>query len=147
MKSRKLALTVVLTFGPAGLAAAADAEAPEPAAQPARPPLDVTMRVIENPAAMTPGAITRRITLPPPSRQGQEQPNEKGARSAAPQQAEDGQRIAQEARERNRDFGREAAEHAREMADEAAERREDFGHSKAEEMRPERPEPPRPPRP
>lgn len=141
MTSRKLYLPgLLLALGPVSIAAAD----PAPAAPPPTPPLDVTMRVIENPEAMTPEAVMRRIEFPappaPPGPAGADEPPQ-------PEQAAEGRRIAEEARERNRDFGQEAAEQAREMADQAADLREEFGRSKAEEMRPDPPEPPVPPRP
>jgi hypothetical protein len=148
MKARNLVLTgLVLALGPAALAVAADP--PDPPPPPA--PLDVTMRVIQDPEAMGPDAVTRRIAMPPPPATvvGEEARVQERVReqSKAPADAGEGNEVAIQARERNREFGEEAAERARDMADDAAERREQLGRSRAEEMRPEPPEPPRPPRP
>ena len=145
MRARNLILTgAVLALGPVSVAVAAD---PPP---PPVPP-DVTMRVIKDPAAMAPEAITRRIEMPPPPGEsvGQEARVEEKVReqSKAPEDAGEGEEDTYRAQERNREFGEEAAERAREMSDQAAERREQLGRSRAEGMRPEKPEPPRPPRP
>lgn len=145
MRARKLILTgIVLALGPVSMAVAADPP-------PAPVPPDVTMRIIKDPAAMAPEAITRRIEMPPPPGESagqevrvQEQVREQGK---APEEAGEGEEHSYQVRERNREFGEEAAERAREMSDEAAERREQLGRSRAEGMRPEKPETPRPPRP
>jgi hypothetical protein len=98
--------------------------------------LEVTMRIIEDPAAISPDAITRRLTLPVAG--GDETP------------PGEGQAVSETAREAGRESGEDVAERARELAERASEQREEFGRSRAEELRPEppgRPEPPVPPRP
>jgi hypothetical protein len=131
-----LALTAALAaFGWPGAALAND-EAP-----PAIPdPSQVTMRIIEDPEAMSAEAITRRIVLPlPPAAE----------EDAATGAEGEGRATADAARTEGRDHGQEAAERGREVADDARERREDFGRARADEARrdPPRPEPPAPPRP
>jgi hypothetical protein len=96
--------------------------------------LDVTMRIIADPEALRPDAVTRFITLPAPP--------ERPAPAADPQPAlglGDGQQVSEEARAKGREFGQEVAERAREMAEQASEKREDFGRSRAKEKRPEPP--------
>ncbi|NHA15510.1 hypothetical protein [Thioalkalivibrio sp. XN279] len=138
---------VLLALGhaPGAMADERPAAAEAPAAP---PPLDVTMRVIDNPDAVAPEAITRRIALPPvpPRTETQERGSER-ERAQAPTGEAERNEIAQEARERQHEVGQDAADRAREMAEQAAEQREEFGRSRAEEIRPERPEPPEPPRP
>jgi hypothetical protein len=123
MKTMKKACMtgLLLVFNPlsAALADPPAAEAPRPPAPP-----ELTMRIIENPDAVSPEAITRRIELPP-----------------LPAQA------PAAARDRGPEPGEAAADKARELAERAAEQREEFGRSRAEEMRPEPPQPPTPPRP
>lgn len=148
MKRHVLLLAgMLLVLGHAPRAMADDPPA-APEAPLAPPPLDVTMRVIDNPDAVAPEAITRRIALPPaPPRPETQERGRARERAEAPAGETERNEIAQEARERQREFGQEAAERAREMAEQAAEQREEFGRSRAEEMRPERPDPPEPPRP
>jgi hypothetical protein len=130
-----LALTAAFcAFGCAGVALAQD-EAPPVSPDPSQ----VTMRIIEDPEAMSAEVITRRIVLPLPP----------AAEDDAPGGAAEGRGTADAARTQGRDQGQEAAERGREVADEARERREDFGRARADEVRrdPPRPEPPSPPRP
>ena len=109
--------------------------------------LDVTMRVIEDPDAVSPEAITRRISLPAPRRED--------GRAVSPSSQDtpaEGPETSEMAREEGRKFGAEIAEQAREMAEQAKEQREEFDRSRAEEMRPDPPgrpdtDPPVPPRP
>lgn len=151
MNTRLLPLACcLLAIGPVATApwAAALAADPPPRPDPVAPapaPADITMRIIENPDAMAPEAITRRLELPvAPARKA---PGDVQDQKAGPERGKDARQQAREASESAREFGAEAAERAREMRDQAAEQREDFGRSRAEEMKPERPEPPRPPRP
>jgi hypothetical protein len=132
-----LALTAALcTLGWAGVSYAED-KAPPPASDPSQ----VTMRIIDDPDAMSAESITRRIPLPLPAE----------AEDDMPGAAADGRETADTARERGQDQGRAAADRAREVAEEASERREDFGRGRADEVRrdPPRPQidPPAPPRP
>lgn len=103
-----------------------------------RSELGVTMRIIDDPAALGGEMVTRRISLPPVL------PVEDDENAEL---VHTGERVSEQARERGREFGVDVAERAREMGEEARERREDFGRSRAEEARPERPRPPRPPGP
>jgi hypothetical protein len=132
-----LALTATLcTLGWAGISHAED-KAPPPVTDPSQ----VTMRIIDDPDAMSAESITRRIQLPLPAAAEDDTP---GASAA-------GREGADVARERGQDQGRAAADRARDVAEEAIERREDFGRARAEEVRrdPPRPQidPPAPPRP
>jgi hypothetical protein len=118
-----------------GMAAAADpADAADRPSGGQGRDLDLTMRIIENPAALGAEAVTRRIPLPPPvpaiPDAREDKPPERGA--------------SEEAREKGREFGKEAAERARDRAERAAERGEDFGRSRAEKKRPGPPRPPKP---
>jgi hypothetical protein len=127
----------------AASAAAEDRPAPR---EPAGNGLDITMRIIEDPAALRPEGISRRIMLPV-TPAGEEQ-----AGATPPAEQADGAAIEASAREQGREFGAEVSEQARELAEQASELRDDFGRSRAEEMRPDpperpeidRPEPPRP---
>ena len=97
--------------------------------------LDVTMRVIEDPDAVSPEAITRRISLP--------EPRGEDGRAVSPQgMPTDGPDVSETAREGGREFGEEIAEQARELAEQASEQREEFGRSRADELQPDPPEPP-----
>lgn len=143
MMHRSLALMLALAvLGWAGAALAEDE--PRQGASSADD-LDVTMRVIEDPDAVSPEAITRRISLPAP--------RDEDSRAVSPQDTPaDGPEASEMAREGGREFGEEIAEQAREMAEQAKEQREEFDRSRAEEMRPDPPErpdtdPPVPPRP
>lgn len=108
--------------------------------------LNVTMQIIEDPAAVLPEAVTRRIELPSGASGHARDAAQPGLDTAddARQHREQGWDNATEAREQNREWGLE-------MAEQAAAERENFGRSKAESMRPETPEPqinpPAPPRP
>jgi hypothetical protein len=150
MNTRTLPLACCL-LAVAPWATALGADPPAGSGQGAPTPPDITMRIIENPDAMAPEAITRRLALPAApareARSAEEAEEEAGKSGAAPGGEADARERAREASERGREFGEEAAERARDMSDRAADQREDFGRSRAEEMRPERPEPPRPPRP
>lgn len=84
--------------------------------------LDVTMRVIVDPAATVPDEVVRHIPLPAREPDGQ---------SAKPDAATKGQERAREAQE----LGREMSERAREMAEQAAEQREQARRSIADERR------------
>lgn len=120
-----------------GMAAAADpADAADRPSGGQGKDLDLTMRIIENPAALGAEAVTRRIPLPPPV------PAVPAAREEKPRAGERG--AGEEAREKGREFGKEAAERARDRAERAAERGEDFGRSRAEKKRPGPPRPPKP---
>ena len=142
MIHRSLALMLALAiFAWTDAALAED----EPHRDPSRADdLDVTMRIIEDPDAVSPEAITRRISLPAP--RGED------GRDVSPQDTPaDGPEVSETAREGGREFGKEVAEQAREMAEQAKEQREEFGRSRAEELRPDPPErpdpdPPVPPR-
>jgi len=128
MNSRNSILLAGLLLGLAHAPAALAEDPPVPAEAPSPP--EVTMRIIENPDAVAPESITRRIALPPAP--------PAPPRAGAQEQGSERQRH---------ELSEEAAERGRDMADQAAERREEFGRSRAEEMRPERPEPPEPPKP
>lgn len=140
---------VLLTLASAGSALASDdrgdsrsetsAESRTETRTQARSELGVTMRIIENPEALGPEAVTRVITLPPPL-----PPVENDGGATPPV---NGVEVAEHARESGREFGAEVAERARDMSESASERREDFGRSRAEEARPEMPARPRPPGP
>ena len=143
--SRILFAAAALTLAVGGPALAADP--PEERAQEraqaqtaaqTRSELGVTMRIIDDPAALGGEMVTRRISLPPVL------PVEDDENAEL---VHTGERVSEQARERGREFGVDVAERAREMGEEARERREDFGRSRAEEARPERPRPPRPPGP
>lgn len=121
---------------------ARDAAVPEQRALP-RSELGVTMRIIENPAALGSDAVTRRIVLPAPVADS----NEGEAPGAAPRGRETSEQAREQAREQGREFGIDASERGREMSEQARERREEFGRSRAEEARPETPQPPPRPRP
>lgn len=108
--------------------------------------LEITMRIIEDPAALRPEGISRRIMLPlAPA-------GEEHAEATPPAEQANGVATDASVREHGREFGAEASEQARELAEQASELRDEFGRARAEEMRPEppkrpeieRPEPPRP---
>jgi hypothetical protein len=140
--NRRIALAATLcALGWSG-AGVADTD---PAPQGARAAsLEVTMRIIEDPDAVSTEAITRRLELPSP----------RGERDGAtpPGGPADGEAISEAARELGREFGEQASDQARDLAEQASGMREEFGRTRAEEARPELPErpeiePPVPPRP
>ncbi|NGX16967.1 hypothetical protein [Wenzhouxiangella sp. XN24] len=141
------AICGVFLFG--GPVAAADDDLPrdpppdpprETAAErPDRPELSLTMRIIEDPDALGAGAVTRRLSLPPPRLREVDSRPPDGRSDQAGGEAP--------GRGSGRPLREQAAERARDMAEQARERREDFGRSRAEELRPERPDPPNRPRP
>jgi hypothetical protein len=139
MKRHYLALLAAL----AALGATGTALADETPARNAKGAggLEVTMRIIDDAAAISAEAVTRRIELPL-ERDGNGEPPADGA---------DGPAVSEAAREAGRGYGEGAAERARELAERAGQQREEFGRSRAEE-RPEPPakpdiQPPAPPRP
>jgi hypothetical protein len=142
MINRQIALAATLcALGWSG-AGAADPDAPPQAAR--ADGLDLTMRIIEDPDAMSTEAIARRLELPSPRGENE------GA--TPPGEPADGQAVSEAARESGREFGEQVSDQARELAEQARGMREEFGRSRAEEARPERPErpeiePPVPPRP
>lgn len=142
MMNRQIALAAMLcTFGWSG-AGATDADAPPPGTPAAG--LDITMRIIEDPDAMSTEAITRRLVLPLPRSENEG--------STPPGGPVDGQAVSEAAREHGREFGEQVSDQARELAEQASGMREEFGRTRAEEARPELPErpeiePPAPPRP
>lgn len=131
MISRHMGLAAILLLLCCGSAALADEtrDAAPPASE--RGELEITMRIIEDPEAISADAVMRRIALPPAV----------AARDGAKGTPE----RATERKENGREFGQEVSERARELAEQAKEQREEFGRSRAEEMRPEPPEPPGPP--
>ena len=108
--------------------------------------LEITMRIIEDPGAVRPEGISRRIMLPVAPA------GEEHADATPPAKQATGAAIDASAREHGREFGAEVSAQARELAEQASELRDEFGRSRAEEMRPdpperpeiERPKPPRP---
>jgi len=142
MINRQMALAATLcALGWSG-ASAADADAPPPGTR--ADGLDITMRIIEDPDAMSTEAITRRLELPLPRGEND------GA--APPGGPVDGLVVSEAARELGQEFGEQVADQARELAEHASGIREEFGRSRAEDARPELPErpeiePPVPPRP
>jgi|GEM_PF-6245689 len=139
MMNRQIALAAMLcAFGWSG-AGAADAPPPGTRAD----GLDVTMRIIEDPDAMSTEAIARRLELPLPRGENDGSP---------PGGPVDGEAVSEAARELGREFGEQVSDQARELAEQASGMREEFGRTRAEEARPELPErpeiePPAPPRP
>lgn len=105
--------------------------------------LDVTMRIIVNPAALRPDVVTRHITLPAPPQRPTPVPASAAPAVDPPSTPGlgDGLQISEEARAKGREFGQEVSERAREMVEQASETREDFGRSRAEKVRPEAPPP------
>jgi hypothetical protein len=142
MINRQIALAATLcALGWSG-AGAADPDAPPQDTQ--SDGLELTMRIIEDPDAMSAEAIARRLELPSP----------RGENDGAtpPGGPVDGQAVSEPARELGREFGEQASDQARELAEQASGMREEFGRTRAEEARPELPErpeiePPVPPRP
>jgi hypothetical protein len=140
MNNRRLALVAtLLAVGATGVARADDTSSRK---DPGAAGLEVTMRIIEDPAAISPEAITRRITLPVAG----------GQDGAPPPNETEGRKVSETAREAGRESGEDVAERARELAERAGEQREEFGRSRADELRPEPPgrpeiQPPVPPRP
>ncbi|MFU8822174.1 MAG: hypothetical protein ACNA8G_11530 [Gammaproteobacteria bacterium] len=98
--------------------------------------LEITMRIIEDPGAVRPEGISRRIMLPvAPAGEGD-------AAAGPPAEQANGAALNATARGQGREFGAEVSEQARELADQASELRDEFGRSRAEEMRPDPPERP-----
>jgi hypothetical protein len=138
MKRQYLAILVAAALGATGTALAN--ETPARNAKGAGG-LEVTMRIIEDPAAISAEAVTRRIELPV----------EREGDGNQPAGEADGPGGSETAREAGRAYGEDVAERARELAERAGQQREEFGRSRAEE-RPEPPakpdiQPPAPPRP
>lgn len=142
----KLTIVLAAAFGSlAGSATAVAEDRPAPR-EPGGNGLEITMRIIEDPGAVRPEGISRRIMLPVAPA------GEKHGDAIPPAAQANGAAVEASAREHGREFGAGVSEQARELAEQASELRDEFGRSRAEDMRPapperpeiERPGPPRP---
>jgi hypothetical protein len=139
-------IMLALALGSLAWTASAGAEDRPAPREPGGNGLEITMRIIEDPAAVRPEGISRRIMLP------MAPAGEENADATPPAEQANGAAIDASAREHGREFGSEVSDQARELAEQASELRDEFGRSRAEEMRPEPPERPEierpsPPRP
>jgi hypothetical protein len=107
---------------------------------PKRDELDVTMQVIQDPAAKLPDEVVRRIPLP--ERKQNTPPDPKaGNKPEKPDAAAEDKERARDAK----DAGREMGQSAKDRAKEAAEQREQARRSEAEDRRRNPRPPPDPP--